>query len=286
MKRWLLLSLLPVALLLLAAGVLALQSSGEAQGGAARGNSAACAAVHTNVDGGALVSSLDSAGPSLGGGALLAAECYFVGISRLIGGCGWGDLYILRYLCYTPAKGWFYANYSYCVADPAGPRYVYSPSDYVYEAAPDHSLGWPYYTQTTVEYYQYTDYQRVTERKHYWNIYDQSVASNCQIDWVHTPEASLPYPDDQWYDYWKTPVYLYGFDFFVTPYYGDGYNSLTEMYYGWTHYADRGDCGQLLFGWATESGGWIMQTFKESGSWRWYACHHNAGDPDCPNWQY
>jgi hypothetical protein len=96
----------------------------------------------------------------------------------------------------------------------------------------------------------------------------------------------MPYPDDQWYDYWNTPVYLYGWDFFVTPYYGDGLNSLTEMYYGWAHWGDPGDCGRLLYSWGTDSGGWIMQTFKKNGQWLWYACHHNAGDPDCPTWEY
>jgi len=111
MKRWLLLSLIPIALLLLAAGVLALQSSGEAQAGAISGDSAACAAVHTD----ALVSSVDSAGPSLGSDeALLAAKCYMVGIDVLRGGCGSDDLWILRYLCYDPAKGWYYVNYWFC----------------------------------------------------------------------------------------------------------------------------------------------------------------------------
>jgi hypothetical protein len=111
MKRWLLLSLIPIALLLLAAGALALQSSGEAQAGAISGDSAACAAVHTD----ALVSSVDSAGPSLSSDeALLAAKCYMVGIDVLRGGCGGDDLWILRYLCYDPAKGWYYVNYWFC----------------------------------------------------------------------------------------------------------------------------------------------------------------------------
>jgi hypothetical protein len=119
MKRRLLLSLVPIALLLLAAGVLAPQSSGEAQGGAVRGDSAGCAAAHTNVDGGALVSSVDSAGPSLASDqALLAAQCYFAGITRFPYRCGGDDLYVLRYLCYDPAKGWFYVNYAYCMPAP------------------------------------------------------------------------------------------------------------------------------------------------------------------------
>ena len=44
MKRWLLLSLLPIALLLLAVGALALQSSDEAQAGAISGDSLSCPA--------------------------------------------------------------------------------------------------------------------------------------------------------------------------------------------------------------------------------------------------
>jgi len=111
MKRWLLLSLLPIALLLLAVGALAFQSSHEA--GAVAGDSATCAALHTDVDGGALVSSV--AGPSVSSSdALLAAKCYLVGIDRFIGGCGGDDLYVLRYLCYEPGRGWYYVNYWYC----------------------------------------------------------------------------------------------------------------------------------------------------------------------------
>jgi len=114
MKRWLLLSLLSIALLLLAAGALALQSSSEAEAGVISGDSAACAALHSNVDSGALVSSVD--GPSLGSSdeALLAAKCYLVGVSVFPGGCVGDDLYVLRYLCYDPAKGWYYVNYWYC----------------------------------------------------------------------------------------------------------------------------------------------------------------------------
>lgn len=114
MKRWLLLSLLPIALLLLAVGALALQSSDEAQAGVISGDSAACAAVHTDVDGGALVSSVDGATLSSSDEALLSAKCYMVGVSIFPGGCGSRDLYVLRYLCYDPAKGWYYVNYWYC----------------------------------------------------------------------------------------------------------------------------------------------------------------------------
>ena len=109
MKRWLLLSLLPIALLLLAVGVLALQSSGEAQAGATSGDPVACAA-----DGGALVTSVDGTSLSSSEDALLAAKCYMVGISIYDGGCGSDDLYVLRYLCYEPGRGWYYVNYWYC----------------------------------------------------------------------------------------------------------------------------------------------------------------------------
>jgi len=120
MKRW-----LPIALLLLAAGALALQSSGETRAGAISGDSVACAALHTDVDGGALVSS----------DALLATKCYLVGFDVLRGGCGCSDLWILRYLCYSPANGWYYRNYWYCDApdpnaggelDPGGWTSMYS----------------------------------------------------------------------------------------------------------------------------------------------------------------
>ena len=110
MKRWLLLSLLPIALLLLAAGALTLHSSNEVQAGAISGGTAACTAIHTD----ALVSSV--AGPSSAGSdqALAAATCYFVGISIFERGCGSDDLYVLRYLCYDSTKGWRYVNYWYC----------------------------------------------------------------------------------------------------------------------------------------------------------------------------
>jgi hypothetical protein len=112
MKRWLLLSLLPIALLLLAVGALALQSSDEA--GAVAGNTTACAALHTDLDSGALVSSVDGSSLSSNSDPLLAAKCYMVGISVFPGGCGSDDLYVLRYLCYEPGRGWYYVNYWYC----------------------------------------------------------------------------------------------------------------------------------------------------------------------------
>jgi hypothetical protein len=109
MKRWLLLSLLPIALLLLAVGVLALQSSGEAQAGTISGDPIACAAdqgtLVTTVDGTSLTSSED---------ASLAARCYLVAIDVIPSGCGSDDLWVLRYLCYDPGRGWYYVNYWYC----------------------------------------------------------------------------------------------------------------------------------------------------------------------------
>ena len=110
MKRWLLLVLLPIALLLLAVGALALQSSGEAQAGAISGDPIACSAT----DGGALVSSVDGVSLASSEDALLSAKCYLVGITIFPGGCGGDDLYVLRYLCYDPGRGWYYTNYWYC----------------------------------------------------------------------------------------------------------------------------------------------------------------------------
>jgi hypothetical protein len=110
MKRWLLLSLLPIALLLLAVGALALQSSDEAQAGTISGDPIACSAT----DSGDLVTSVEGASFTSSEDALLAAKCYMVGIDRFPGGCGSRDLYVLRYLCYDPAKGWYYVNYWYC----------------------------------------------------------------------------------------------------------------------------------------------------------------------------
>ena len=110
MKRWLLLSLLPIALLLLAAGAFALRSSHEVQAGTITGDSAACAAVHTD----ALVSTVGGSSLTSSDDALLAAKCYLVGIDVLSNGCGNRDLYILRYLCYDSTKGWRYVNYWYC----------------------------------------------------------------------------------------------------------------------------------------------------------------------------
>lgn len=41
--------------------------------------------------------------------------CYFAGITRFFNACGSRDLYVLRYLCYTPEHGWYYRNYLYCL---------------------------------------------------------------------------------------------------------------------------------------------------------------------------
>jgi len=111
MKRWLLLSLLPIALLLLAVGALSLRSSDEAQAGAVSGDPVACAAQDA---GGALVTSVDGTSLTSSENAALAASCYFVGIDVFRSGCGNQDLWIMRYLCYTPQKGWYYVNYFFC----------------------------------------------------------------------------------------------------------------------------------------------------------------------------
>ena len=72
---------------------------------------------HVRREGDALVVAPDSAGTSLTttDSPALSAQCYFAGITRFINGCGSRDLYVLRYLCYTPEKGWHYINYAYCL---------------------------------------------------------------------------------------------------------------------------------------------------------------------------
>jgi len=118
MKTWrtrLLFLLAPIALLLIAGGALLLQPSGQAQAVAGSGDSISCSAASAPVD--ALVVAPDSAGTSLGSvtdSPALSATCYFVGITKFNGACGGDDLYVLRYLCYDPAKGWYYVNYLYC----------------------------------------------------------------------------------------------------------------------------------------------------------------------------
>ncbi len=113
MKIWrlpLLLLVAVVTLLAIAGGALLLQPSAEAK--IIPGDSLSC-----NASGDALVVASDSAGTSLAttGTAALSAQCYFAGITRFPGGCGGDDLYVLRYLCYEPGRGWFYANYMYCL---------------------------------------------------------------------------------------------------------------------------------------------------------------------------
>jgi hypothetical protein len=121
MKRWLLLSLVPIGLLLLAAGALLLRPAGQAEAEIAPGDALSCSASGGSGD--ALVVAPDSPETSLttSDTAALSAQCYYAGLSRLVDGCGCSDLYVLRYLCYRPQTGWYYRNYLYCVeAEEAG----------------------------------------------------------------------------------------------------------------------------------------------------------------------
>ncbi|MGQ9572430.1 MAG: hypothetical protein ACUVV3_04495 [Dehalococcoidia bacterium] len=118
MTRWrmLLLLLVPaITLLAIAGGALLLQPSDQAEAGIVSGDSLSCNTVDLPAD--ALIVAPESAGTSLTttDTSNLSATCYFVGITRFPGGCGGDDLYVLRYLCYDPAKGWFYVNYAYCM---------------------------------------------------------------------------------------------------------------------------------------------------------------------------
>ncbi len=118
MKKWrtpLLLLAAVAVLLAIAGGVLLLQHSDEAEAGIISGDSLSCSASGGSGD--ALVVAPDSAGTSLTTSDTSAhsATCYFAGITRFLNGCGSQDLYALRYLCYDPAKGWFYVNYLYCM---------------------------------------------------------------------------------------------------------------------------------------------------------------------------
>jgi hypothetical protein len=118
MRKWripLLLLVVAITSLAIAGGALLLQSADQAEARIVSGDSLSCPASGGSGD--ALVVAPDSAGTSLTttDTPALAAECYFVGITRLIGGCVGQDLYILRYLCYTPAKGWHYLNYAFCL---------------------------------------------------------------------------------------------------------------------------------------------------------------------------
>jgi hypothetical protein len=118
MKIWrmpLLLLVAVITFLAIAGGALLLQSSDEAEAGIVSGDSVSCSAVGASGD--AFVVAPDSAGPSLTttDTAPLSATCYFVGITRFPNACGSQDLYVLRYLCYSAARGWHYVNYMYCL---------------------------------------------------------------------------------------------------------------------------------------------------------------------------
>jgi len=118
MKTWrkpLLLLVAAITLLAIAGGALLLQPSGQAEAGIISGDSLSCSAAGAATD--ALVVAPDSAGTSLTttDTTAVSAQCYFVGITRFPNGCGNQNLYVLRYLCYNPAQGWYYVNYAYCM---------------------------------------------------------------------------------------------------------------------------------------------------------------------------
>jgi hypothetical protein len=105
-----------IALLSIAGGALLLQSSDQAEAGVISGDSLSCSAV--GAPGDALAVASDSTGTTLvtTDTAATSAECYFAGITRFPNACGPRDLYVLRYLCYDPARGgWYYVNYMYCM---------------------------------------------------------------------------------------------------------------------------------------------------------------------------
>jgi hypothetical protein len=108
----LLLLVAAITLLAIAGGAFLLQPSDEAEAKIIPSDSLSC-----NASGEALVAAPDSAGTSLTttDTSALSATCYFAGITRFPNGCGGDDLYVLRYLCYEPGRGWFYANYMYCL---------------------------------------------------------------------------------------------------------------------------------------------------------------------------
>lgn len=118
MRNWrqpLLLLAGAVTLLAIVGGAVLLQHSDSAEARIISGDSLACSAEDGSGD--ALVVASDSAGTALTttDTASLSAQCYFAGITRFPNGCGSQDLYVLRYLCYDPAKGWYYVNYLYCL---------------------------------------------------------------------------------------------------------------------------------------------------------------------------
>ena len=118
MKIWrmpLLLLVAAITLLAIAGGALLLQPSDDAEARIVSGDSLSCSAVSPSGD--ALVVAPGSPETSLTttDTAASSAQCYFAGITRFPNGCGSQDLYVLRYLCYDPAKDWFYVNYMYCM---------------------------------------------------------------------------------------------------------------------------------------------------------------------------
>jgi hypothetical protein len=118
MRIWrlpLLLLAVAITLLAIAGGALLLQPSDKAEAKIIPSDSLSCSASGGSGD--ALVVAPDSAGTSLTSTdtAALSVQCYFAGITRFPNACGSQDLYVLRYLCYDPARGWFYANYMYCL---------------------------------------------------------------------------------------------------------------------------------------------------------------------------
>jgi hypothetical protein len=118
MRKWripLLVLVAAITLLAIAGGTLLSQSADQAEAGIVSSNSLACSASGGSGD--ALVVAPDSAGTSFTttDTPALSAECYFAGITRFVNGCGHRDLYVLRYLCYTPERGWYYVNYAYCL---------------------------------------------------------------------------------------------------------------------------------------------------------------------------
>jgi hypothetical protein len=104
-----------ISVLSIVGGMLLLQSSHQAEAGVISGDSLSCSAV--SAPGDALALASDSTGTTLAttDTAAASAQCYFAGITRFPDGCGPRDLYVLRYLCYDPAKGWYYVNYMYCM---------------------------------------------------------------------------------------------------------------------------------------------------------------------------
>jgi hypothetical protein len=118
MRKWrnpLLLLVAAITLLAIAGGAFLLQPADEAEAQIVPGDSLSCSAVTASDN--SLVVSADSAGTSLTttDTPALSAQCYFAGITRFINGCGSRDLYVLRYLCYSPEDGWYYVNYAYCL---------------------------------------------------------------------------------------------------------------------------------------------------------------------------